>query len=166
MNVKKINTHFAQPIGFMTCSGESVFLCLVLLFFMGLTMILLNLFVYSQLYQHSSHCYPALFYFGQKEGCKQTITSWANIQSQKNAYTGNLPKTVIDMANQTPTQPAKTGAETCNIELFDTFTQPKGFIQWFSQIWNNYVDILENMTNNIHEMKYRLFAEFVYPHLL
>lgn len=164
MNVKQMDAHFAQPIGFMTCSGDSLFLLLILLFFMSMTLILLNLFVYSQYYQHSNSCNPVLFYFGQKEGCKQTINSWANIHSIKTAYNGNLPKNVID---KTTTSKPTDKPKTCKIELFENNTNnhPWNLQQWFSQIWNNYLDILENIINSIHEIKYRLFAEFVYPNL-
>ena len=137
--LKNTNKHFAQPIGFMTCSGDSLFLFLVLLFLMSMILILLNLFVYSQLYQNNNNCYPVLFYFGQKEGCKQTINSWAKIQSQKTAYTGNLPKNVIERVNPSPTKQVKTGGESCKIELFEnnTIKSPENLQQWFSQIWNN-----------------------------
>jgi len=163
--LKNTNKHFAQPIGFMTCSGDSLFLFLLLIFFMSMTLILLNLFVNSQLYQHSNHCSPVMYFFGQKEGCKQTINSWANIQSMKTAYTGNLPKNALDMVNPVPTNQSK--QKKCKIELFEnnTINHPWNLYQWFSQIWNNYLDILENIINSIHDIKYRLFAEFVYPNL-
>ena len=48
---------------------------------MTIVVLFLKLFIYSELYKHDSHCYPIVYYFGQKGGCRQSIAKYAHINS-------------------------------------------------------------------------------------
>lgn len=155
------NLHFARPINFITCSWDAVLLFMILLFFIGILLICLNLLVYSQYYEHNPHCYPVMYFFGQKEGCRQTISSYAQVHTMKQKFS-TKPIDTSRLITQRPKRDA------CGKpEQFDNNYQHTGildsFLSGFSQFWDSYLNILEYFIKTIKDINYRLFVEFLYP---
>lgn len=49
---------------------------MIVAFYMTL---LLKMFIYSELYSHSIQCLPVMYFFGQKNGCKQYISKLSKL---------------------------------------------------------------------------------------
>lgn len=128
---------------------------------MGIVLICLNLLVYSQYYEHSTYCYPIMYYFGQKEGCRQTISSYAQLHAMKQQF-NTKPINTSHLINRRPKKDA------CGKpEPFDNDYQNVGIgyslQSGFSQIWDSYLNLLEYFIKTIKDIYYRLFVEFLYP---
>ena len=156
-----LSSHFARPINYITCSWDAVLLFMILLFFIGILLICLNLLVYSQYYEHNTHCYPVMYFFGQKEGCRQTISSYAQVHAMKQKFS-TKPIDTRHLITQRPKRDA------CGKpEQFDNNYQHTGILDslqsGFSQFWDSYLNILEYFIKTIKDINYKLFVEFLYP---
>jgi len=154
------NLHFARPINYITCCWDAVLLFMILLFFIGILLICLNLLVYSQYYEHNTHCYPVMYFFGQKEGCRQTISSYAQVHAMKQQFS-TKPIDTRHLITQRPKRDA------CGKpEQFDNYQNVGMFYSLqsgFSQFWDGYLNILEYFIKTVKDINYKLFVEFLYP---
>ena len=139
-----MDRQFAQPIGYLSCCGESLFLFVVLLSSMSNVVIQLKLLLYSELYKNDSHCYPILFYFGQKEGCRKSIAKYAHL----NALT--LPKESFT-------------AEREDDSASDPATQGGLRMSVFRQLWDAYVSGVEGLSSGLRTWSGHAMDEFVHP---
>lgn len=80
---------FSRAIGYSSCCLDSIILFCVIMFTMIHVMIVLKLFVYAELYKHYPNCYPILYFFGQKDGCKQMVGRYAHVRAMKYRYGNN-----------------------------------------------------------------------------
>ena len=80
---------FPRPIGYSSCCLDSIVVFCVIVFAMIHTIIVLKLFIYSELYKHYPNCYPILYFFGQKNGCKQMVGRYAHVRAMKSRYGNN-----------------------------------------------------------------------------
>ena len=80
---------FSRVIGYSSCCLDSIILFWVIMFTMVHAIIVLKLFIYSELYKHYPNCYPILYFFGQKNGCKQMVGRYAHVRAMKYRYGNN-----------------------------------------------------------------------------
>lgn len=81
--------NFPRAIGYSSCCLDSIILFCVIMFTMVHVIIVLKLFIYSELYKHYPNCYPILYFFGQKNGCKQMVGRYAHVRAMKYRYGNN-----------------------------------------------------------------------------
>ena len=82
----------AQALGYGACNMGAIISFAILLFFMIITVILLQIMAYSDLYSNSEVCVPILYYMGNTDTCKKTIARSVDIQSQA----GQIQQSVTD----------------------------------------------------------------------
>lgn len=82
-----MNETSALPINYITCCSDSLFLFIVIVIVALYLTLLLKMFIYSELYRHSAQCLPIMYFFGQKNSCKQHITQLTRL--------GYVPKTPV-----------------------------------------------------------------------
>ena len=138
-----MNRKFPQAIGYNSCCGESLLLFLVLLSSMSVVVVQLKLLLYSELYKNDSHCYPILFYFGQKDGCRKSVAKYAHI----NALT--IPKETFGMEHA--------GDDDAASEASDATPGA------FSQLWQAYVSGVDTLSSTLRTWSGNAMAEWVHP---
>ena len=72
----------ARALSYGACNVGSIISFILVVSMMTLTVIVLQLMAYSDLYSNNEICMPILYYFGNKDTCKRNVSRSANIQMQ------------------------------------------------------------------------------------
>ena len=182
---------FPRPIGYSSCCLDSIIIFCIIVFGMIHTMIVLKLFIYSELYKHYPNCYPILYFFGQKNGCKQMVGRYAHVRAMKHRYGNNrqvatrfiqpTKKPMSEMqkiqqqmlANQrcdafTGSKETSEEVEASTISMVETtHKEDKDHNKYgFSYIIDTYVQIVDSLVQSLNRNVSHLHDEFVLPPLV
>jgi len=122
----------------------------VVLPMMLFSIFVLQLIVYSELYQDSRACYPIIYYFGETSGCKQTIARIARNETQ----TENIQELIRDRL---------TYQESFNNGVEQTNHIWKTGKDMFSNIFTSYISFLHSITNNMQTFRRNVHREIILP---
>lgn len=116
--------NFPRAIGYSSCCLDSIILFGVIVFTMVHAIIVLKLFIYSELYKHYPNCYPILYFFGQKNGCKQMVGRYAHVRAMKYRYGNNnqLATQFIQPTKRPMTEIQKIKQQLLDNQKCDAFT--------------------------------------------
>jgi hypothetical protein len=114
------------------------------------TVFVLQLIVYSELYQDSRACYPIVYFFGETSGCRQTIARIARNETQ----IGNIHELIRDRI--TYQESFYSGIEQTNHIL-------KSGTDMFSNLFTGYISFLQGITNHIQTFRRNVHHEIILP---
>lgn len=148
--------NYARPLTYIGCTLDSFISFLIIFPLMIFVILVLKLFIYSELYKDSEQCYPILYYFGQKSGCKRAVGRFAHLVNEI-----QRPKHDIHALSETFVSSEKD-------PLLGTDLQPSYTQQlqtWFRHLWYSYFNFVQSFTNQIHTYGGNIRDEFVEPAL-
>lgn len=74
-------TYKTITLSYLTCNITSLVSSLVTISIMIITILVVKLFVVSDINKRDGQCYPLSYYFGEKRGCKDTIYKNVKIEN-------------------------------------------------------------------------------------
>ena len=183
---------FPRPIGYSSCCLDSIVVFCVIVFAMIHTIIVLKLFIYSELYKHYPNCYPILYFFGQKNGCKQMVGRYAHVRAMKLRYGNNnqvatqfiqptkRPMSELQKIQQQMQANQKCDAfatmndssssssleATAEVEVEDTSTKKEVGVGGFRYIVDAYLRMVDSLVQSLNRNVLHLHDEFVLPPLV
>ena len=133
-----------------SCNKSAMITMVVVLPMMLFTIFILQLIVYSELYQDSRACYPIVYYFGETSGCKQTIARIA----RNEMYIENIQEQIRDRV--TYQESFYNGVEQTN-HIWKTGKD------MFSNLFTSYMSFLHSITNNMQTFRRNIHREIILP---
>ena len=133
-----------------SCNKGAMITMAVIIPMMVFTIFVLQLIVYSELYQDSRACYPIVYFFGETSGCRQTIARIARNETQ----IGNIHELIRD--NITYQESFYSGIEQTN-DIWKTCKD------MFSNIFTSYTSFLRGITNNMQTFRRNVHHEIILP---
>jgi len=133
-----------------SCNKGAMITMVVVFPMMLFTIFVLQLIVYSELYQDSRACYPIVYFFGETSGCKQTIARIARNKTQSE----NIQEQIRDRI--TYQESFYSGIEQTN-HIWKTGKD------MFSNIFTSYVSFLHSITNNMQTFRRNVHREIILP---
>lgn len=133
-----------------SCNKGAMITMAVIIPMMLFTIFVLQLIVYSELYQDSRACYPIVYFFGETTGCKQTIARIARNETQL----GNIHDSIRDRI--TYQESFYSGIEQTN-HIWETSKD------MFSNIFTSYISFLHGITNHMQTFRRNVHHEIILP---
>jgi hypothetical protein len=133
-----------------SCNKGAMITTALVIPMMLFTIFVLQLIVYSELYQDSRACYPIVYYFGETSGCKQTIARIARNEMD----IGNIQEQIRDRV--TYQESFYNGIEQTN----HIWRIGKDM---FSNLFTSYISFLHSITNNMQTFRRNVHREIILP---
>ena len=134
----------------MTCSPDSVWLCVCMIPIIFVMIIALQLILYTELYEGSGICWPILYYYGAKDECKQMVTREA------------MYKTYMQQI-QTSVKTQLTYQETFTDGIHTTANFTESAVNLFSDILGAYTHFIRTILEQMGSFRKKVDQEFVTP---
>jgi len=137
-------------LSLFTCSKDAMISGGVLVSFMLFTVLVLQLMVYGTMYQGSRACYPIVYYFGEAEGCKQTVARIvrAEVQAER------LGQTIRDQI---------TYQEYFDTGVQGTLTLWQTIRETFSHLFGAYTGFMHEVAAKVGQFRRNVHHELVVP---
>ena len=130
-------------------ASDSYISCALILPVMFMTIFMLQLLVYSELYSGSRACYPILHFFGDPDSCQQTIARIAKNITTFQSLKQSSSSIVFE-------EETKTGI----VNAIATWGK---VIDGFSNMYNKYHEGMSSAVNNLKTFQNNYYQEMIVP---